>query len=88
MPPTSILLSLASKQIWPQVLAVAHLKPARVFLLHSEDAAESKGPPNALNGCSTIPVWSPKVARDWNWFQIPISPGSKIAWMKFKRTTN
>ena len=42
------LLSLASKQIWPQVLAVAHLKPERVFLLHSEDAAESKGPAQRL----------------------------------------
>lgn len=42
------LLSLASKQIWPQVLAVAHLKPDRVFLLHSEDLAESKGPAQRL----------------------------------------
>src|SRR5437016_340923 len=38
------LLSLASKQIWPHVLSVAHLKPERVFLLHSEDTVESKGP--------------------------------------------
>ena len=43
-----ILLSLASRQIWPQVLAVAHLKPERVFLLHSEDAVESQGPANRL----------------------------------------
>lgn len=42
------LLSLASKQIWPQVLAVAHLKPNRVFLLHSEDVAESRGPAQRL----------------------------------------
>lgn len=42
------LLTLASKQIWPQVLAVAHVKPARVFLLHSDDAAESKGPAQRL----------------------------------------
>jgi hypothetical protein len=42
------LLSLASRQIWPQVLAIAHLKPTRVFLLHSEDAAESKGPAQRL----------------------------------------
>jgi hypothetical protein len=42
------LLSLASKQIWPQVLAVAHLEPGRVFLLHSEDAGESKGPAQRL----------------------------------------
>jgi len=39
-----ILLSLASKQIWPQVLAVAHLKPERFFLLHSDDLVGSKGP--------------------------------------------
>ncbi len=43
-----ILLSLASKQIWPQVLAVAHLKPDRLFLLHSEDPKESKGPAQRL----------------------------------------
>jgi len=43
-----ILLSLASKQIWPQVLAVAHLKPDRLLLLHSEDATESKGPAQRL----------------------------------------
>lgn len=44
-----ILLSLASKQIWPQVLSVAHLKPERVLLLHSGDVAESKGPAQRLN---------------------------------------
>ena len=43
-----ILLSLASKQIWPQVLTVAHLKPEQLILLHSEDAAESKGPAQRL----------------------------------------
>src|SRR2546425_10184745 len=42
------LLSLASKQIWPQVLSVAHLKPERVFLLHSEEASESKDPAQRL----------------------------------------
>ena len=42
------LLTLASKQIWPQVLAVARLKPKRLFLLHSADAAESKGPAQRL----------------------------------------
>jgi hypothetical protein len=31
------LLSLASAQIWPHVLTVAHLKPRRVILLHSKD---------------------------------------------------
>ena len=43
-----ILLSLASRQIWPHVLAVAHLKPERVFLLHSDDPAESRGPAQRL----------------------------------------
>ena len=42
------LLSLASRQIWPQVLAVAHLKPQRLLLLHSDDAAESRGPAQRL----------------------------------------
>jgi len=42
------LLSLASRQIWPHVLSVAHLKPERVFLLHSEEASESKDPAQRL----------------------------------------
>lgn len=42
------LLTLASKQIWPQVLAVAHLKPERLFLLHSENPGESRGPARRL----------------------------------------
>jgi len=42
------LLSLTSKQIWPQVLAVAHLKPDWVFLLHSGDDAESQRPAQRL----------------------------------------
>src|SRR3989442_2351817 len=42
------LLSLASMQIWPQVLSVAHLKPERVSLLHSEEASESKDPARRL----------------------------------------
>ena len=43
-----ILLSLASKQIWPQVLTVAHFKPDQLILLHSEDSAESKAPAQRL----------------------------------------
>lgn len=43
-----ILLSLASKQIWPQVLAVCHLKPAGLVLLHSDDANESRQPAQRL----------------------------------------
>lgn len=39
-----ILLSLASKQIWPHILAVTHLKPASIILLHSEDDQESRLP--------------------------------------------
>jgi len=42
------LITLASKQIWPQVLSVMHLKPERVLLLHSNDQAESKGPAQRL----------------------------------------
>ncbi len=39
-----ILLALASKQTWPHLLAVAHLKPERLILLHSDHATESRGP--------------------------------------------
>ncbi len=42
------LLTLTSKQIWPQVLAVAYLKPDRVILLHSKDENESRGPAQRL----------------------------------------
>ncbi len=42
------LISLTSKQIWPQVLAVCHLKPASLVLLHSEDANESRLPTQRL----------------------------------------
>lgn len=42
------LLSLASKQIWPHVLTVAHLKPTKLLLLHSEDPVESMGPSQRL----------------------------------------
>lgn len=43
-----MLLSLASKQIWPQVLAVCHLRPTGLVLLHSEDANESRQPAQRL----------------------------------------
>lgn len=42
------LLSLASKQIWPQVLSLLHIKPARVILFHSDEEAESKRPAERL----------------------------------------
>lgn len=46
--PCTTVLSLASKQIWPQVLSVLHTKPRRLLLLHSEDARESKQPAQRL----------------------------------------
>jgi hypothetical protein len=48
MTPPLTLLSLDPRQIWPQLLAVTHFKPTRVFLFHSEDADESKGPAQRL----------------------------------------
>lgn len=46
--PCTTVLSLASKQIWPQVLSVLHTHPRRLLLLHSEDARESKQPAQRL----------------------------------------
>lgn len=43
-----LLLSLASRQAWPHILAVAHLKPERLMLLHSSDAEESRKPAERL----------------------------------------
>ncbi|VVM06818.1 hypothetical protein MAMC_01277 [Methylacidimicrobium cyclopophantes] len=52
MPPTPpknpTLVTLASRQIWPQVLAVLRLEPLRLVLLHSEDKAESGDPAQRL----------------------------------------
>src|SRR3989442_11573857 len=42
------LLSLASKQIWPQVLAVLHARPLRLVLFHSDEEGESKRPAERL----------------------------------------
>lgn len=42
------LLSLASRQIWPQVLAVLHFQPHRLILLHSGEATESLQPAERL----------------------------------------
>lgn len=42
------LISLVSRQIWPQVLAAAHFKPSRLFLLHSSAPDESAGPARRL----------------------------------------
>lgn len=43
-----ILLSLASKQIWPHILAASHLKPEKLVLLHSDDNDESRRPAQRL----------------------------------------
>lgn len=42
------LISLASRQIWPQVLAALHLRPSHLALLHSDDADESRLPAQRL----------------------------------------
>jgi hypothetical protein len=53
------LLSLASRQIWPQVLSVLHLRPDRLILFHSSEEAESKQPAerlrNLFNALAIIP---------------------------------
>lgn len=53
------LLSLASRQIWPQVLSVLHMRPDRLVLFHSSQDAESKQPAerlrNLFNGMNIIP---------------------------------
>lgn len=46
--PGLTLLSLASRQVWPHILAVRHLRPSRLILLHSDDADESKRPAQRL----------------------------------------
>ncbi len=42
------LFSLVSRQVWPHVLAVAHLKPKRLVLLHTDDREESRRPAERL----------------------------------------
>ncbi len=46
--PPRLLLSLASRQVWPQILAVAHLKPETVVLLHSAERDHSETPATHL----------------------------------------
>ncbi len=46
--PPRLLLSLAPRQIWPQILAVAHLKLETVILLHSDERDDSKAPAKHL----------------------------------------
>lgn len=42
------MLSTASRQIWPQIHAVLHIRPSRVLLLHSRDERESRRPAERL----------------------------------------
>ena len=42
--PGAVLLSLASRQAWPHILAVAHVRPWKLVLLHSADENESRRP--------------------------------------------
>ncbi len=44
----TVVLSLASKQVWPQILAVLHERPEKLVLLHSEDDTESRLPAQHL----------------------------------------
>ena len=42
------MLSLASRQVWPQILGVVEFKPRRLILLHSSDKEESAEPARRL----------------------------------------
>jgi hypothetical protein len=42
------LISLASRQVWPQILAVKHFHPERLILIHSNNEIESKQPAERL----------------------------------------
>lgn len=43
-----VMLSLASRQAWPHILAAAHFRPSRLVLLHSADPNESLRPAERL----------------------------------------
>jgi hypothetical protein len=43
------MITIASKQIWPQVLCVSHIRPEHIILLHSNDEQESSIPARRLN---------------------------------------
>jgi len=64
------LLTLATKQIWPHVLAVAHLNPNRVILLHSVDTVESKGPARRTQEAAGLKGYKGlrKRLRENSWF--------------------
>lgn len=71
-PSPPVLLSLASRQVWPQVLVAAQLDAERVLLLHSADTRESSGPARRLEtyfgtsraGSGPIPVTLREVPSD------------------------
>lgn len=48
-PSGPVLLTLVSRQIWPQLHAVVRFQPSRVLLLHSQNQHESKYPANRLS---------------------------------------
>ena len=50
------LLSLASRQIWPQVLSVINVLPSRLILFHSAEEAESKRPAERLKAFFEAPT--------------------------------
>lgn len=50
------LLTLSSRQIWPQVLSTLHVRPSRLFLFHSDEGEESRHPAERLKAFfNTIP---------------------------------
>ena len=51
------LISLASRQIWPQVLSVLNEIPSRLILFHSSDQAESKRPAERLKAFFEAPAF-------------------------------
>jgi hypothetical protein len=48
MNPPSTILALASRQIWPHALTLAHYRPQRLVLLHSDEQEESQQPAQRL----------------------------------------
>jgi hypothetical protein len=71
-----VLYTIASRQIWPQLLAILHLKPEKVFLFHSEDKTESKKPAEHLkkffDKSGIVPLGKTKL------FQIPYDDFSGV----------
>ncbi len=54
------LLTLSSRQIWPQVLCTLHIRPSRLILFHSDEGEESRHPAERLKTFfNTIPWEQP-----------------------------